>query len=32
MAENVRMISLCEKLGFSIRREQDNVIVELTLK
>jgi acetyltransferase len=32
MSENVKMIRLCEKLGFSSRREQDDVIVELKLK
>ena len=32
MSENQKMIRLCEKLGFSIRREQDNVFAELTLK
>lgn len=32
MSENIKMISLCEKLGFSTRRDQDNVIVELKLK
>jgi acetyltransferase len=31
MAENLRMIRLCEKLGFSTRREQENMIVELKL-
>jgi acetyltransferase len=32
MSENLAMIRLCEKLGFSTRREQDNVIAELKLK
>ena len=32
MSENIKMISLCEKLGFSTRRDQDNMIVELKLK
>ena len=32
MAENVKMISLCEKLGFSTHREQENVVVELKLR
>ena len=32
MSENVRMIRLCEKLGFTTKREQENVIVELKLK
>jgi acetyltransferase len=32
MSENVKMISLCEKLGFSTRRDQDNVVAELRLK
>jgi acetyltransferase len=32
MHENLKMIRLCEKLGFSIRREQDNVVAELKLK
>jgi acetyltransferase len=32
MSENVKMIRLCEKLGFSTRREHDDVIVELKLK
>jgi acetyltransferase len=32
MSENVKMISLCEKLGFSARREQDSVVVELKLR
>jgi acetyltransferase len=31
MAENIRMIRLCEKLGFSTRREQENTIAELKL-
>ncbi len=31
MAENLRMIRLCEKLGCSIRREQENVFAELKL-
>ena len=32
MPENIKMIRLCEKLGFSTRREQENVIAELKLK
>jgi acetyltransferase len=32
MSENLKMINLCEKLGFSRHREQDNVVVELRLK
>jgi len=32
MPENVKMIHLCEKLGFSTRREQENIIAELKLK
>lgn len=32
MPENLNMIRFCEKLGFSIRRSQDNVIAELKLK
>jgi acetyltransferase len=32
MSENTKMISLCEKLGFTTRREEDNVIVQLKLK
>lgn len=32
MSENVKMVSLCEKLGFSTRREQDDVVAELKLK
>lgn len=32
MSENVKMISLCEKLGFSVRRERDSVVVELRLR
>ena len=31
MAENIRMVRLCEKLGFSTRREQENTIAELKL-
>jgi acetyltransferase len=31
MAENLGMIRLCEKLGFSTRREQENTIAELKL-
>jgi acetyltransferase len=31
MAENLRMIRLCEKLGFSTRREQESTIAELKL-
>lgn len=32
MSENLKMISLCEKLGFSTRRDQDSVIAELKLR
>lgn len=32
MTENTNMINLCEKLGFTTKREQDNVTVELKLK
>jgi RimJ/RimL family protein N-acetyltransferase len=32
MAENVKMIRLCEKLGFTTRRDQENVIAELKLR
>jgi acetyltransferase len=32
MAENLKMIRLCEKLGFTTRREQENVIAELKLE
>ena len=32
MSENLKMIRLCEKLGFSVRREQENVFAELKLK
>lgn len=32
MSENVKMVSLCEKLGFITRREQDDVVAELKLK
>ena len=31
MAENSKMIRLCEKLGFTTRREQADVIAELKL-
>ena len=31
MAENLKMIRLCEKLGFSTRREQESTIAELKL-
>ena len=31
MSENMAMIRLCEKLGFTTRREQDNVLAELKL-
>ena len=31
MSENIKMIQLCEKLGFSTRREHENVIAELKL-
>jgi acetyltransferase len=32
MSENLDMIKLCEKLGFSIRREQESVIAELRIR
>lgn len=32
MPENIKMIRLCEKLGFSTRRDQENIIAELKLK
>jgi acetyltransferase len=32
MTENTNMINLCEKLGFTTKREQDGVTVELKLK
>jgi len=32
MPENLKMIRLCEKLGFTIRRERESVIAELKLK
>ena len=32
MAENLKMIRLCEKLGFTTKREQESVITELKLK
>jgi acetyltransferase len=32
MAENLKMIRLCEKLGFTIRREEENVIAELRIR
>jgi acetyltransferase len=32
MPENLKMIRLCEKLGFVTRREHENVITELKLK
>jgi acetyltransferase len=32
MSENVKMISLCEKLGFTTKREQEDVVVELKLR
>jgi acetyltransferase len=28
MAENLKMIRLCEKLGFTTRKEQENIIAE----
>ncbi len=31
MGENVKMIQLCEKLGFTTRREHENVLAELKL-
>jgi acetyltransferase len=31
MSENIKMIQLCEKLGFTVRREQDSVAAELKL-
>jgi acetyltransferase len=32
MSENLKMIRLCEKLGFTIKHQQENVIAELKLK
>lgn len=32
MSENLKMINLCESLGFTTHRKQDDVIVELNLK
>lgn len=32
MAENLKMIRLCEKLGFTTKREHDDVLVELKLR
>jgi acetyltransferase len=32
MPENLKMIRLCEKLGFSTKREQENIVAELKLK
>ena len=32
MSENLKMIRLCEKLGFSIRREEENIVAELKLR
>ena len=32
MSENLKMINLCETLGFTTHRKQDDVIVELNLK
>jgi acetyltransferase len=32
MSENLSMIKLCEKLGFSTRRDQENVIAELRIR
>jgi acetyltransferase len=32
LSENIKMIRLCEKLGFSTRRDQENVFAELKLK
>jgi acetyltransferase len=31
MSENMAMIRLCEKLGFTTRRDQDDVLTELKL-
>jgi acetyltransferase len=31
MSENIKMIQLCEKLGFTTRREHENVLAELKL-
>jgi len=31
MSENIKMIQLCEKLGFTTRREPEGVIAELKL-
>ncbi|HYB84047.1 MAG TPA: bifunctional acetate--CoA ligase family protein/GNAT family N-acetyltransferase [archaeon] len=31
MSENIKMIQLCEKLGFTTRREHENVMAELKL-
>ena len=31
MSENIKMAQLCEKLGFTTRREQDNIAAELKL-
>jgi acetyltransferase len=31
MSENIKMIQLCEKLGFTTRREHENVTAELKL-
>jgi len=31
MSENIKMIQLCEKLGFTTKREHENVIAELKL-
>jgi acetyltransferase len=32
LPDNRQMIGLCEKLGFSIRKDRDNVVAELKLK
>ncbi len=32
MADNLKMIHLCERLGFTIRKEHENAVAELTLK
>ena len=32
MSENLKMIRLCEKLGFTTQREQENILAELKLK
>jgi RimJ/RimL family protein N-acetyltransferase len=32
MGENLKMIRLCEKLGFTTKREHEDVLVELKLR